>query len=62
MLPDQWNKGAGSMILLLETGFSLNDSNQALRLARFAYRHHEAATNFQLRNEWPGNGWATSGY
>jgi hypothetical protein len=45
MLADQRNKSAGSMIFLLETGFSLDDSNQALRLARFAHRNDQPAAN-----------------
>ena len=46
MLPDEWNKSAGSMIFLLETRFSLDDSNQALRLARFTYRNDQTPANF----------------
>jgi hypothetical protein len=40
VLANQWNKSAGSMIFLLETGFSFDDSDQALRLARFTYGHN----------------------
>jgi hypothetical protein len=45
VLPDQRNKGAGPMVFLLEASFSLNDSNQTLRLARFTHRHNEPATD-----------------
>ena len=51
MLADQWNKSASSMIFLLRTGFSLDDSNQTLRLARFAHWNDQPTTNFELGHQ-----------
>src|SRR5713226_6980967 len=51
VLANQWHKLAGAMLFDLIASFRLDHAHQTLRLARFANRNHQAASDLQLRDQ-----------
>ena len=49
------------MVFLLVVPFSFDHSDEPLRFARFADRHHQSPANFQLRHERLRHSWTTGG-
>src|SRR5258708_14098798 len=55
VLANQWHKLARAMFFDPGAGFRLDHAHQTLRLAGFADRNYQTATNLQLRDQRFGN-------